>query len=252
MAFVDRLNFDRQHYNFSYIGIENDDLVFDLNAVVPEESGGHFKGRIWVEREDYTIVRFNGTFTTQHKWEALPFPHRETQEFPTFDSFRTNVQGDFWLPSAVKSEEDGIQDVQLRWKMRTQTDFSDYPVTQLSTMRLPQYSQQKYQKFVLPPVHLGKKFWIPWIVDAGLIVASTELDENCMHSNKCEAQSIIGSHPSRLSLYSVRFGMDGLAFILARKDRLHRRNFYADMETDAPLIFHGLDTLSQIIRVSTN
>lgn len=249
MAFVDRRDFDRQHYIFTYVGKEGDDLVFDVHPVEPETRGAHFVGRIWAEPTNYTIVRFNGTYTTEHDWFALPIPHRETQYFPSFESYRTNVQGDIWLPSGVKSEMKGLSEAQLHWNMTAQTVFSDYPIAQLSTMPLPKYSQQRFQNVEIPPVRLGRKFWAPWIVDVGLVIASSELEENCMHSPGCtERNPIFGSHPSRLELYSARFALDGVLFYLARGDRLHRHNFSADVETYAPLIVHGSEVVNQAMR----
>lgn len=251
MAFVDRRDFDRRHYVFSYVGKEGDDFVFDVRPVKPETIGAHFVGRIWAEPVNYTIVRFNGTYTTEHYWEFLPIPHENTVHFFSFDSYRTNVQGDLWLPSSVTSEGKGLHEVQRRWDFKAQTVFSDYPVAQLSGMSLPKYNQQEFQETELPPVRLGRKFWTPWIVDAGLIVANVELQEDCIHTTGCVEKSLIfGSHPSRFELYSLNFGLDGVLIHFARDDRLHRRKFWADMETDVPLVVHGLNFLSQSIRVA--
>ena len=70
MIFVDRDDFDRAHYNFSYdsrefLG-EVRCLVFD---VTPKENAGkgRFMGRIWVEDRDFNIVRLNGTFGPRPK-----------------------------------------------------------------------------------------------------------------------------------------------------------------------------------------
>ena len=65
MIFADRSDFDRQHYDFHYARREflGDVrcLVFDLTP--KKDAGrGRFLGRIWVEDQDFNIVRLNGTY----------------------------------------------------------------------------------------------------------------------------------------------------------------------------------------------
>src|SRR5207302_10712459 len=65
MVYADRTDFDRSHYDFHYIRREflGDVrcLVFD---VTPKKGSGRgrFLGRLWVEDQDYNIVRLNGTY----------------------------------------------------------------------------------------------------------------------------------------------------------------------------------------------
>jgi hypothetical protein len=58
-----------------------------------------FLGRIWVEDQDYNIVRFNGTYG----------PTTETKFFFHFDSWRVNMQQGLWLPAFVYTEETDAQ-----------------------------------------------------------------------------------------------------------------------------------------------
>src|SRR5439155_1172799 len=55
----------------------------------------YFLGRIWVEDQDYNIVRFNGAYggSGHSSW------------YFHFDSWRANVQPGQWMPSFVYSEE---------------------------------------------------------------------------------------------------------------------------------------------------
>ena len=70
MIFADRQNFDRNHYDFHYVQREFlgevKCLLFD---VTPKKNAGValFKGQIWVEDQDYNIVRFNGTYWSPKK-----------------------------------------------------------------------------------------------------------------------------------------------------------------------------------------
>jgi len=69
-------------------------LVFDA-VPKPKLKGSHFIGRIWVEDQDYTIVRFNGTYEPQSRMKY----------YFHFDSWRLNVKPGEWLPAYVYTEE---------------------------------------------------------------------------------------------------------------------------------------------------
>jgi hypothetical protein len=98
MIFIDTNGFDKQHYKFDYVRREFLGevrcLVFD---VTPSEknSRGRFLGRIWVEDQDFHIVRFNGAYNG----------NGHSSWYFHFDSWRTNVQPGMWLPTFVYSEE---------------------------------------------------------------------------------------------------------------------------------------------------
>ena len=100
MLLMDSNSFDRQHYNFYFV--RNDFLgntptsVFDVTPADNKNSRGRFFGRIWVETRDGNVVRFNGDFAGSDKDYA---------EFFHFDSWRTNVQPDLWLPTSFYVEE---------------------------------------------------------------------------------------------------------------------------------------------------
>jgi hypothetical protein len=98
MIFIDTNGFDKQHYKFDYVRREFLGevrcLVFDVTPL--DKSGkGRFLGRIWVEDQDFNIVRFNGAYGGggHSSW------------YFHFDSWRTNVQPGIWMPSFVYSEE---------------------------------------------------------------------------------------------------------------------------------------------------
>jgi len=98
MVYADRWDFDRQHYTFKYV--RRDFLgdvrcmVFDVTPV--KNSGrGRFIGRIWVEDQDYNIVRLNGTYS-ERSTRAMFFH---------MDSWRLNLVSGYWVPSYIYSEE---------------------------------------------------------------------------------------------------------------------------------------------------
>jgi hypothetical protein len=98
MVYADRTDFDREHYEFHYIRREflGDVrcLVFD---VTPKKGSGRgrFLGRLWVEDQDFNIVRLNGTY----------YPAPRNSYFFHMDSWRLNLIPGYWVPSYIYSEE---------------------------------------------------------------------------------------------------------------------------------------------------
>ena len=66
MIYIDTNGLDRQHYQFDYVRREFLGevrcVVFDVTPL-PKSGRGRFKGRIWAEDQNFTIVRFNGVYT---------------------------------------------------------------------------------------------------------------------------------------------------------------------------------------------
>jgi hypothetical protein len=98
MIFADRQNFDRAHYDFHYVHREFLGevrcLVFEVS---PKKNAGTglFQGQIWVEDQDYNIVRLNGTYV----------PRPRNAFYFHMDSWRLNLVPGYWIPSYIYSEE---------------------------------------------------------------------------------------------------------------------------------------------------
>jgi hypothetical protein len=98
MIYLDNSGLNTQNYNFDYVHREFlgevRTLVFD---VTPKKKAGkgRFIGRIWVEDQDFTIVRFNGSYSG-HEFTNLNFH---------FDSWRVNAGPNLWLPAFIYSEQ---------------------------------------------------------------------------------------------------------------------------------------------------
>jgi Peptidase family M48 len=98
MIFADREDFDRNHYDFKYIRREflGDVRCFVFDVTPKKDAGkGRFLGRIWVEDEDFNIVRLNGTYA----------PRPKNAYFFHMDSWRLNLIPGYWLPAYIYSEE---------------------------------------------------------------------------------------------------------------------------------------------------
>jgi hypothetical protein len=116
MVYLDTTSFDRQHYQFDYVRSE---FLGDVRCVVfdvtplPKSGKGRFKGRIWAEDQNYTIVRFNGVYT----------PIAGINGFNLhFDSWRMNLQPGLWLPAFIFSQESDLKDFlgnDVRFKSQT-------------------------------------------------------------------------------------------------------------------------------------
>ncbi len=120
MVYADRTDFDRSHYEFHYIRREflGDVrcLVFD---VTPKKNSGkgRFLGRVWVEDQDYNIVRLNGTYA----------PAPKNSYFFHMDSWRLNLIPGYWVPAYIYSEEgDFSAGVKNKMAFKAQTRIWGY------------------------------------------------------------------------------------------------------------------------------
>src|SRR5580692_5786289 len=104
MAFLDLRDFDKEHYRLTppktgqrvFLG-EVRCYIFDVERT-PKAKGPRFRGRIWVEDQDFTIVRMNGTYAPE---SSFSLKHFEDEFYENFDSWRTNVRSGLWLPSDI-------------------------------------------------------------------------------------------------------------------------------------------------------
>ncbi len=101
MIYLDTNGFDKQHYKFDYVRREFlgevRTLVFDVTPL-PKAGKGRFSGRIWVEDQDFHIVRFNGAYSGSSR----------TNYYFHFDSWRVNTGPNLWLPAFIYSEESDL------------------------------------------------------------------------------------------------------------------------------------------------
>jgi len=95
-------DFQKKYYDFTFVRRE---FLGEVRCLVidvqPKENAppGRFLGRIWVEDQDYNVVRFNGTY----------YPHPKTSFYLHFDSWRLNMRPGAWLPAYVYSEESDLK-----------------------------------------------------------------------------------------------------------------------------------------------
>lgn len=117
-------NFERDLYWFDFIRAEFLGevrcLVFDVTPraeKVSRMTTGRFTGRIWVEDEDFHIVRYNGIYSS-----ALSSSFQ-------FDSWRLLMPSGEWLPAYVYTEElHDLDDKKKRTSRKGQTRIWGYTV----------------------------------------------------------------------------------------------------------------------------
>src|SRR5580700_5247956 len=96
-------DFQKKYYNFNFVRRE---FLGEIRCLVidvqPKEGQktARFLGRIWVDDQDYNVVRFNGTYSPQPKGANFFFH---------FDSWRLNMRAGMWLPAYVYTEESNLK-----------------------------------------------------------------------------------------------------------------------------------------------
>ncbi len=110
-------------YNFKYVGKERIDeldlYVFDVGPKVmpnPKKSQERFfQGRIWVDDHDLQIVKVRGKGVPEGK-----------QRFPTFETFREQIDGRYWFPTYTYADEDLTFDEGQVVHVRMLVRYSDF------------------------------------------------------------------------------------------------------------------------------
>ena len=89
------------NYTLSYEGKEKlDQTTTYMFRVQPKQllSKPLFDGVVWVDDQDFSIVKSYGRFLTETGNFAASFP------FQMFEVYRENIQGHLWLPTYVRSD----------------------------------------------------------------------------------------------------------------------------------------------------
>jgi len=185
MIVMDSSKFDRQHYDFLFV--RRDFLgsvrvsVFDVTPKKNLKKGG-FWGRVYIEEQGGNIVRFNGT------------QNGDTVEAHNmhFDSWRTNVQPDLWLPTAFYVEETQATDKEHSvatkavghvWGYVLKVQPSDAENTSVQVENAQDVSQDAQDVSPLGAqrawVQQAEDNVIERLFEAGLLDAPSDFDKTC-------------------------------------------------------------------------
>jgi hypothetical protein len=90
-------------YDVKYVGRQQVDelntYVFDVGPKVLEKNQRYFQGRVWVEDKTYGIVKTDGKAVPDIK------KHGSENVFPRFETFRENIEGNYWFPTYTRSND---------------------------------------------------------------------------------------------------------------------------------------------------
>ncbi len=92
-----------QNYNFKYAGQDKLDqlntYIFQVKPKLLSRKRRYFEGVIWVDDQDYAIVKTYGKFVSEISGNGTALP------FTLFETYRENFQGKYWLPTYTRSDD---------------------------------------------------------------------------------------------------------------------------------------------------
>jgi hypothetical protein len=90
---------DLPNYHVEYVGKEKIDelntYMFDVKPKSIIKGRRYLEGRLWVDDQDLQIVKVKGRAV----------PQFEDNKFPQFESYRENIDGHYWFPTYVYSDD---------------------------------------------------------------------------------------------------------------------------------------------------
>ncbi|MFZ0636945.1 MAG: hypothetical protein WAM08_15600, partial [Candidatus Acidiferrales bacterium] len=109
------------NYNLRYEGVEKlDELNTYIFRVQPKQVSrkqAFFDGVVWVDNRDFAIVKSSGKFVREVEPEGAPLP------FTMFDTYRENIDGKYWFPTYISSDDfisvPGGQNLPMRLVVRS-------------------------------------------------------------------------------------------------------------------------------------
>ncbi|HXM69120.1 MAG TPA: hypothetical protein VN911_20500 [Candidatus Acidoferrum sp.] len=97
---------DLPTYNLTYAGQQHvDDLdtyVFHVEAKKEEKERRYFQGRIWVDAQDFQIVKVCGKSMPE---KIKVKKGQQADVHPTFATYRQQVDGRYWFPAFTRSDD---------------------------------------------------------------------------------------------------------------------------------------------------
>ncbi len=124
------------HYDVSYAGTQKVDelntFIFRVKPKQVERTRAYFDGAIWVDDQDFVIVKTTGHWVTE-----LGDVSTENFPFSYFDTYRENIMGKIWFPAYLRSDgsitsKKGTTKVRLivRWEDYKPRDSASSPATE--------------------------------------------------------------------------------------------------------------------------
>jgi TonB family protein len=127
-------------YNIRYAGKEKIDelnlYIFDVTPkVMPSPKNIKdrlFSGRIWVEDQDFQIVKTKGKGV----------PETKTNKFPTVETYREHIDGRYWFPTYSYADEELIFDNGGSLHVRLKVRYMDFTPTR-ATLKVTEIGEEE-------------------------------------------------------------------------------------------------------------
>ncbi|HEX8000687.1 MAG TPA: hypothetical protein VF528_20065 [Pyrinomonadaceae bacterium] len=111
-------------YNFTYVGKERIDelnlYVFDVAPKIKPDASKtkerFFLGRIWVDDKDLQIVKSRGKGV----------PETKKNKFPTVETYREQIDGNYWFPTYSYADEEIVFDNGYVLHIRIRVRYTDF------------------------------------------------------------------------------------------------------------------------------
>lgn len=91
-------------YDLKYVGREKVDevdcYIFEAKPKTVERAHPYFQGVVWVDTQYLEVVKTYGSFVT----DLGPY-HPPSLPFSSFETYRENVQGKYWFPDYLRSDD---------------------------------------------------------------------------------------------------------------------------------------------------
>lgn len=127
MAFLDLRDFDKEHYRLTPPPARRREFLGDVRCYVfdvertAKAKGPRFRGRIWVEDQDFTIVRINGIYAPEANFSLR---HFEDEFYLHFDSWRTTKRKSRTALHLNNREDGEISPRKMSWKCWSASGWS--------------------------------------------------------------------------------------------------------------------------------
>jgi hypothetical protein len=91
------------HYRLEYVGKDKlDELntyIFRVQPKQVERTHRYFDGVVWVDDQDFAIVKSSGQFVSEISGDGTELP------FKMYDTYRENFDGKYWFPTYTSSDD---------------------------------------------------------------------------------------------------------------------------------------------------
>ena len=138
-------------YDFRYVGREKIDelnlFVFDVSPkAVPDAKKTKerfFKGRVWVDDQDFQIVKTKGK----------GLPETKSNKFPTVETYREQIDGLYWFPTYSYADDELVFENGATLHVRMKVRYSDFlkATGKLKVIEIENADAPKETKPVTPP-----------------------------------------------------------------------------------------------------